>query len=123
MIYIIEDDKYVRRGFELLLTSSGYEFNTFKSGDEFLGSYNYCKNDVIILDLGLEGMQGCEIIMKINELDKKVPVIVVTASPDVTHRELCLKLGVLAFVRKPVDSDILLGHIHSALELNLNYNI
>jgi FixJ family two-component response regulator len=120
MIYIIEDDKYVRRGFELLLTSAGYEFNSFTTGIEFFASFKPCKNDIIILDLGLEGMHGCEVIAKINEFNIKVPVIVVTASTEVTHREQCLKLGVIAFMRKPVDSEILLIHIHSALEININ---
>jgi FixJ family two-component response regulator len=116
MVYLIEDDKYVRRAFELLLTSAGYEYQSYDSADTFLLHYSSGLKDVIILDLNLPGIHGCELITNLKDKNISVPIIVVTAASELVFKEQCIRNGVKAFMKKPVDSEALLDIIHSTLE-------
>jgi FixJ family two-component response regulator len=108
MVYLIDDDKSVRRGFELFLKSAGMEFKSFETADEFLSGFNPKQGDAVVLDLHLPGMSGLDLLNKF-ELDGiHIPVIVVTAFDDPESRERCRKYGVKAYLRKPVDGEALI---------------
>ena len=115
MIYLIDDDESVRRGFELFLKSAGYNYKSMESGVDFLAQFKPDSGDLIILDLSLPGMNGCDILKKFEEACIHIPVIVVTSLDDPGSRELCRQYGVKAFLRKPVDGEALLDII--------NYNL
>jgi FixJ family two-component response regulator len=111
MIYLIDDDKSVRRGFELFFRSAGMNFKSIESAEDFLLYFKPDKNDLIILDLSLPGMTGCELLKKFEEQGIHLPVIVVTSFDEPASRESCKKYGVKAFLRKPVDSEALIDLI------------
>jgi two-component system, NtrC family, nitrogen regulation response regulator GlnG len=111
MVYLIDDDKSVRRGFELFLKSAGMGYKSFESADLFSSSVEPQVNDTIILDLNLPGTSGCEFLQILRSKKNDVPVIVVTAFDEPQSRKLCKELGVKAFLRKPVDGEVLIDII------------
>ena len=113
MIYLIDDDRSVRRGFELFLKSAGMPFMSFASASDFLDSFASDTNqkDIIVLDLNLPGKSGSELLQKLAIDGTKIPVIVVTAFDDSQSREICRKYGVKAYMRKPVDGEALIDII------------
>ncbi len=111
MIHIIDDDKYVRRGFETLFKSAGLECVSFSSAEEFLEVAHTLENDVIILDMHMPGMNGCELLEYFTKHEIFLPVIIVTAYDDPASRECAKNYGAVAYLRKPVDSEALIDLI------------
>jgi two-component system nitrogen regulation response regulator GlnG len=111
MIYIIDDDKYVRRGFEILFKSAGMDCTSYGSAEEFLEVIHLVVNDIIILDMHMPGMNGCELLNHLAGLELFLPVIVITAYDEAASRECAKKYGALAYLRKPVDSEALIDLI------------
>ncbi len=111
MVYLIDDDKSVRRGFELFLKSAGIGYKSFESADSFTSTVDPQLTDTIILDLNLPGTSGCEFLQNLRSKKNDVPVIVVTAFDEPQSQKLCKELGVKAYLRKPVDGEALIDLI------------
>jgi FixJ family two-component response regulator len=107
MIYLIDDDRSVRRGFEMFLKSAEMELVSFENAEDFLTAVKPAEKDILILDLHLPGMNGCDMLKKMSLEEIHIPVIVVTAFDDVPSRECCRQYGVKAYLRKPVDGEAL----------------
>ena len=119
MIYIIDDNLNVRDGFMILLKSAGFESRDYASAEKFLSNYKPEKNDLIILDIHLEGMSGLELLKKLDDKKIHLPVVIITAYDDHTTRVAAKKYGALAYFRKPVDSEALID----VIKYNINYHI
>jgi FixJ family two-component response regulator len=117
MISIIEDDLSVREAIEVLLKSAGMKYQSFSSAEQFLGGFKPCKEDILVLDLNLPGMNGCDLLEEISHDGIKIHVIVTTAFDDPTSRKLCKKYGVTAFMRKPVDGEALIDLIKYHIQI------
>ena len=116
MIYIIDDDESVRRGFLVLLQSAGLEAQVFPSVDEFFEGAKLANHDCIITDIRMPGRDGFQLMEELRSRNIGVPVIVVTAYDNAESRELARKLGAKAFFRKPVDDQALIDTIHWSIE-------
>ncbi|MFN8257072.1 MAG: response regulator [Bacteroidales bacterium] len=103
MIYIVEDNVSMRRAFEIFLESDGLEYKSFESAISFISEIIPTHKDLIILDIDLPIMSGLELLNKFSMEKKSIPVIVVTALEDVDTQVNCMRYGVMAFLRKPVD--------------------
>ena len=87
------------------------EFRSFESAIDFLDQCQPGELDILVLDLNLPGMTGCDLLKKLGEKDLHIPVIVVTAFDDAQNRETCRQYGVKAYLRKPVDGEALIDMI------------
>jgi FixJ family two-component response regulator len=115
MIYLIDDDPYVRRGFGILFKSTKLEFLALESAEEFLEKFQANENNVIILDMHMPGMNGCDLLKLLSEREQFVPVIVITAYDEPASRECAKNYGALAYLRKPVDGEALIDMIKYAV--------
>jgi FixJ family two-component response regulator len=111
MVYLIDDDESVRRGFTLFLNSANIDHQSFGSADDFLSVFKAGDKDLLVLDLNLPGKKGIELLKEIKEMKLPLTVIVVTANDDPKNREYCRQFGVKAYLRKPVDAEALLDII------------
>lgn len=111
MIYIIDDDKYVLRGYQILFRSANMECVTFGSVEEFLMSWSQEENDILILDIHMPGMNGCDLLKYLMKINSKLPVIAITAYDEPECRNITQSYKVLAYLLKPVDSEILIDLI------------
>ena len=116
MIYLIDDDKSVRRAFELFLRSAGLEFQSFESANKFISGFQPGAKDILILDLNLPGMSGYDLLKKFKQDGILIPVIVVTAFDEPQSRACCREYGVKEYLRKPVDGEDLVEIIHKTIE-------
>jgi FixJ family two-component response regulator len=117
MIYLIDDDKSVRRGFGIFLKSAGYDYRSIESSDDFIPLFKPVPGDLIVLDLSIPGIGGCDLLEKLDESDIAIPVIVVTSVDEPQRRESCRKYGVKAYLRKPVDGEALIDIIKYTLAI------
>jgi FixJ family two-component response regulator len=118
MIFLVDDDQYVRRGFSLLLKAAGFESTGYGSAEEYLENHVSDRNDILILDLQLPGMTGLDLLSKFTSEGTKMKVIVITAYDQPSSREAAARYGVLAFLRKPVEGDHILDIINKIADMN-----
>jgi FixJ family two-component response regulator len=111
VIFIIDDDKYVLRGFQILLKSAGLECVVFSSVEEFLCKWHKNKSDILVVDIHMPGLDGCDLLDDLEKTHLNVPVIVITAYDEPASRSRSENYGVLAYLTKPVDSEILIDLI------------
>jgi FixJ family two-component response regulator len=108
VIFIIDDDKYVLRGFQILLQSAGMNSMIFGSVEEFLKIWEPSKTDIVILDIHMPGLSGCDFLKYLQKEDLFMPVIIVTAYDEAETRHAAINYGALAYLTKPVDGEELL---------------
>jgi FixJ family two-component response regulator len=121
MIYIIDDDQCVRDGFSLLLSSAGFRCSSYKSAEEFLTLYNPGDDDLLLLDMYLPGMDGCDLLENLTNRKTHLSVIIITAYDEVKSRNCAKNYGVLAYLRKPIDGNAILDLVKFNVALNHNY--
>ena len=115
MIYLVDDDKYVLRGFQILLRSANLESKSFENVESFLKEWHQEVSDILILDIHMPGMNGYDLMVWLKESEIYLPVIVVTAFDEAGSREMAENYGALAYLTKPVDPEKLLDLIKDEL--------
>ena len=77
-ILIVDDDQLLRRSLSLQLEQAGYRTSTAASAEDALALLQRQRPDLILLDVGLPGMDGLEALRRIHQ-DMDIPIIFVTA--------------------------------------------
>ncbi|MDX1415479.1 MAG: response regulator transcription factor [Candidatus Promineifilaceae bacterium] len=113
-ILVVDDDALLRRSLSLQLEQAGYRAGTAGSAEDALALVKRERPDLILLDVGLPGMDGLE-ALKHFQSDYDVPVIFVSARRRELDTILGLELGADAYVTKPFNPDVLLATIKSVL--------
>jgi two-component system response regulator FixJ len=111
LVNVIDDDESVRRAFQILLQSAGFNVQAFSSAEEFLESVSPDDSGVIILDMRMPGMTGLDLLRKLASRKNRVQVIAVSAYDDAPTRKLARELGAVTFFRKPIDDQALIDTI------------
>lgn len=100
-ILIIDDEKNIRMTLEKSLTNEGYEVDSAINGENGLEKLKENEYPVILLDMNLPGINGIEVLRKINELDFNTRVIMITGYGNVETAVEAMKLGAVDYLRKP----------------------
>ena len=116
VILLVEDDEAARGMFETALRSVGYVVHATGSGAGALTRLRTEPFDLVVLDLGLPGITGPEVLEAIQKgpATAQLPVIVVTGAT--LHQRELGSLNVVTMLRKPVDSDDLVDAAYLALQ-------
>jgi two-component system response regulator FixJ len=114
-IAIVDDEQAVRSALRRLLQAVGLSVRTFVDCPSFLADLDEQRPDCLILDLHMAGMSGMELLEVMRARHQMPPTIVITAHDEPETRERCLRAGALAYLRKPLDSRVLLDSIDQAL--------
>ena len=113
LIAVVDDDAAIRKALRRLLSSADMNVATFDSGQSFLDSLANQSPDCLILDLHMPGITGLELLQGLSRIDVAVPTIVITAYDERAME--CLAAGAQVYLRKPVDDQVLLSAIESAI--------
>jgi FixJ family two-component response regulator len=114
-IAIVDDEQAVRSALRRLLQAVGLNVRTFVDCRSFLADLEEQRPDCLILDLHMAGMSGTELLEAMRARNQMPPTIVITAHDEPETRERCLSAGALVYLRKPLDSQVLLDSIEQAL--------
>lgn len=117
---IIEDDPESRYLMRYLLQGVGCQVEEASDGEAGLVAIRADTPDLILLDIGLPGMDGFEVLNSLRQIPDgaKIPVVVVTAHLTADERAELERNGVSFFVEKPIDPPALLKHIRALLGLS-----
>lgn len=118
IIFIIDDDKSVRRSLSLFLKSAEFNVETFSSSEEYLERYPYVGTGCIVLDVNLGGKTGLELQEELLQLDSHLPIIFITGQGSIQMSVDAVKKGAVNFLEKPFEEEALLQSVSEALELS-----
>ena len=113
-ILLVDDDALLRRSLAFNLEQSGYRVSTAANAEDALALVARDCPDLILLDIGLPGMDGLE-AMRHFHARVQAPVIFLTARRRELDEVLGLELGADDYVTKPFDLDVLLARIKAVL--------
>lgn len=113
-ILIVDDDALMRRSLAFNLEQNGYRASTAGNAEDALALCQRERPDLVLLDIGLPGMDGLDALRRI-KAQFDTPVIFVTARRRELDEVLGLELGADDYVTKPFDVDVLLAHIKAVL--------
>ncbi len=113
IVFVVDDDESVRASLKLLIESSGYDVVTFKSAEDFLDS-SFGENPCcLVLDIRLPGMSGLQLQEHLVKAQSQIPVIFITGHDSGRMEDEAMRLGAVAYLRKPFDEQCLLDAIGS----------
>jgi FixJ family two-component response regulator len=115
MVCIVDDDESLRRSLRNLLLSLGFRVEAFASAEAFLEWTGRAEVGCVVLDVRMPGMSGIDLLRHLVARGSAVPAIMLTAHTDDETRRRSLEAGAVAFLEKPVRSDILLDAVRTAL--------
>jgi len=118
-ILIVDDDVQSCKLLETLLRPEGYRTLSATSGADALASIAERAPDLILLDIMMPGMDGCQVAtqLKANPATSSIPIIMVTARNDRSARLSGLDAGAEDFLTKPVDRAELWLRVRNLLRL------
>lgn len=115
-ILIIDDDGQLRQSFEKLLAQEGHTVHTAATGEVGIAMVQEAVPDLVITDVRLPGMSGLETFRAIQDIEPKLPVIVMTAFGTTETAIEATKLGAFDYVLKPFEIPEILSLIKQGLE-------
>ena len=116
-VLVVDDDLTIRTILEKVLKSEGHTVVTALTGEEGVEKAEQENPDLVLLDIGLPGIDGIETLGRIVKLDPDIAVIMITAQGSVETAVAAMKAGAFDYVTKPVDLDKLELVLARALEL------
>jgi two-component system response regulator FixJ len=116
VVFVVDDDESVRDSLEMLIECSGYTVTAFKSAEDFLDSDLKESPCCLILDIRLPGMSGFDLQRRLIISGTGTPVIFITGHDQSRMEEEAMRLGAIAYLRKPFDEHFLLDAIRLACE-------
>lgn len=118
-ILVIDDEPPIRRFLRTSLSAQGYSVLEAEDGESGLAMLSRNAVDVVVLDLGLPGVGGLDILKSLRASGSNVPVIVLSSRTDEGGKVTALDLGADDYVTKPFGIEELLARIRAAVRHRL----
>ena len=115
VIAIVDDNDPFRPATASFIRSLGYAVLQFASAEAFLKSNRLHDTDCLISDVQMPGMNGIELQDKLIAQGHHLPIIFVTAVPEMKARAQALTSGAIGFVAKPFSDEMLITCLNKAL--------
>jgi two-component system response regulator FixJ len=114
-VYVIDDDEAMRDSLQFLLDSADFEVRPFESAQAFLDTLPSVEFGCVVSDIRMPGIDGIELLKRVKESRRILPVIIMTGHGDVPLAVEAMKLGAVDFMEKPFEDDRLIAMIDIAL--------
>jgi two-component system, OmpR family, KDP operon response regulator KdpE len=113
-ILAVDDEPQILRALRTSLTARGHDVLTAPNGETALDTLTTTEVDLVILDLGLPGIDGVEVIRRLRSW-KEVPVIVLSVRDAQADKVAALDAGADDYVTKPFGMDELQARMRAVL--------
>jgi two-component system response regulator MprA len=114
-ILVVDDDAPIRRMLDRTLSAEGYAVATAADGGEALASVERSTPDLVVLDVGLPGVDGLSVSRRLRAKGLAVPVLLLTARDSVPDRVAGLDAGADDYLVKPFATEELLARVRALL--------
>ena len=114
-VLLIEDDRAVAKGIELMLKSEGFNVYTTDLGEEGIDLGKLYDYDLILLDLNLPDMSGMDVLRTLRVGKINTPIMILSGSSEIDTKVKSLGGGADDYMTKPFHRDELVARIHAVV--------
>jgi FixJ family two-component response regulator len=118
IVYVIDDDFYVRESIEDLLRSVGHEVRSYGSVEAFLDDHRIDLPTCLVLDVRLPDTSGLEFQRLQESIGMRFPIVFITGHGDIPMSVAAMKAGAIEFLTKPFRDQDLLDAVHAGITLD-----
>ena len=105
---VVDDDTAVCNMLKKFLTIKGYKVSAVFNGEEAMKIMKKEKPHFVLLDIRMPGIDGIEVLRRIKEIDKSIPIVVmITAVIDDEVGRKCIEMGAADYITKPLGLEYL----------------
>jgi len=117
-VFVIDDDPAARESIGMLIHSLGLQVETFASAEQFLQTLDSARPGCVITDLRMLGMSGLELQDQLQELGKRIPVILISAHANMQLAVRAMRNGAITFLEKPCQQQEIIDAVNEAIALD-----
>jgi two-component system response regulator AtoC len=114
-LLIVDDEPNVRRVLGTRLEQAGFTTTRAASGEQALDLVRAQDPDLVITDLKMPGMDGMELLCRLQRAFPEIPVVMLTAHGTVDNAVAAMKRGACDFITKPFDKQRVIELVTKAL--------
>lgn len=115
VIVLVEDDDSLRAALKRVLRASGFEARAYASAEAALADSQPDWSDCLVVDIGLPGMSGLELVDRLRQRGIPAPVIFVSAREEAQLRDEIRRRGIEHFLAKPFLGSVLVRTVDAVL--------
>jgi FixJ family two-component response regulator len=115
VVAVIDDDPSIRDALGRLFETVAIKAELFGSVDEYLRASKSRPANCIVLDVRLPGPSGLDFQTQLVSASNRTPIVFITAHADIPMSVRAMKAGAFEFLTKPLQDDLLLSSIRSAI--------
>jgi two-component system response regulator FixJ len=115
-VHIVDDDEAARESLGFLLQTADLAVKTYESAIHFLAQLPEPGAGCIVTDVRMPEMTGLELVRQLNIRNFHMPVIVITGHGDVPLAIEAMREGVIDFIEKPFEDELILNALRAALD-------
>ena len=117
-VWVVDDDSSIRWVFEKTLSAANIKCETFAEAESVLVALERETPDVLVSDIRMPGIDGMDLLQRVNQSYPNLPVIIMTAHSDLDAAVNSYKKGAFDYLPKPFDVDDTLNLVERALVHN-----
>lgn len=115
IVFVVEDEKLVRRALERLIRAAGFAVESFASARDFLAIGRPEAPACLVLDVRLPDLSGMDLQQELIRTGNDLPIVFVTGHGDIPMTVRAMKAGAVEFLTKPFRDQDLLGAIEQGI--------
>ena len=115
-VLIVDDEESVVQSIAGVLEDEWFQVARAKGGEEAIKVFQQEEPDVTLLDIWMPGMDGIEVLKRLNWIAPDCQVIMISGHATISTAMTSVKLGAFDFLEKPLSLDVLLRTVRRALD-------
>ncbi len=116
-VYVVDEDARLRESVVNLVRGKGLRAEEFSSVDEFVAQHDPTRKGIVVLDVGIEGSPGWDLLRRLKGPKAFVPVIAAARNADIPLAVQTMREGAVTFLKKPVAEEELWHSISDAIKI------
>lgn len=116
-VHLIDDDEAVRESLSFVLEMNDLKANTYASATEFLEVAGTLHKGCVVTDVRMPDVSGIDLVRTLKERQIDLPVVMITGHGDVPLAVEAMRAGVVDFIEKPFENEVLLNSVRLALDV------
>jgi FixJ family two-component response regulator len=116
IVFIVDDDKSVRKSLARLIKSVGLKAETFSCANEFLKRDPYDGPSCLVLDIRMPGLSGLDLQAELAKTKRTLSIVFITGHGNIPMSVQAIKAGAVDFLEKPFEEQALLDAVHLSIQ-------
>ena len=114
-VLVVEDDERLNQIVSASLSGAGYAPHGCQDAAQAFAALTQGGIDIIVSDIMMPGMDGFELVTRVREINRHIPILLMTARDDLAAKKRGFRAGIDDYMVKPIDVDELLLRIEALL--------